>query len=100
MIAATCPDDSRRLVLLTEKQTRALLDGDLAQGAGPTTRGGLYARELFAAKPLGHATGEQQPIESALVLGQHAVRRARGESDSHQTELAGAVTRDGIYQIK
>jgi hypothetical protein len=47
-----------------------------------------------------HATREQEPIQRALIFGQHTVGSTRGEANTHQPELARAVSSDRVDEIK
>src|SRR5215471_21724616 len=60
----------------------------------------MRARELFATQSVLHAAGKQQAVQRALVLGQHAVWCTRHQPHPHQAELARAIARDRVDEIK
>src|SRR5919199_416143 len=55
---------------------------------------------LLFAQVVDLASGEQQPVQDALVLGQHAMRGAHVDADAHHAHLAGAVACDCVGELR
>src|SRR5262249_50131037 len=82
-IVRTRPVEPGSINALIRARARSRSVGrDRAQCARFTPVERLRARELLAAQAFGHSTREQQPVQRALILGEHAVWRTGGKANA------------------